>query len=156
MHPSFFSRINTQLFCFFQNWLLTGTDTSALLLGWAVPSLPSYGLTQAVGTLGAVIMPHNLYLHSALVLSRKVDTRRRANINEAIFYNNIDSAISLTLSFFISMSVVVTFAVYIIDDPLGEKHGAKNSLDLREASEALVELLGRRLDGRLQNGRLRP
>lgn len=66
------SLCHAQLFCFFQNWLLTGTDSSALLKGWAVPSLPSYGLTQAVGTLGAVIMPHNLYLHSGLVLSRKV------------------------------------------------------------------------------------
>merc|ERR1712224_864442 len=128
--------------CFWANMINAGPDLSLLFHGTLVPSIPEGGLNAGIAMFGAVIMPHNLYLHSALVLSRKVDTRRRASINEAIFYNNIDSAISLTLSFFISMSVVVTFAVYIIDDPLGEKHGAKNSLDLREASEALVVLLG--------------
>ena len=63
---------------------------------------------------GAVIMPHNLYLHSALVLTRKINNKRRKEVGEAIIYNNVESAISLMISFFIAMAVVVTFAVYII------------------------------------------
>jgi natural resistance-associated macrophage protein 2 len=115
---------------------------SQLFHGALVPTIPEGGLNAGIAMFGAVIMPHNLYLHSALVLTRKLETRRKTNVDEAIFYNNIDSAISLTISFFISMSVVVTFAVYIIDDPTGEQHGATSALGLREASEALVELLG--------------
>jgi Mn2+/Fe2+ NRAMP family transporter len=42
------------------------------MYGWVVPTMQPYAVTQAVGTIGAVIMPHNLYLHSGLVLSRKV------------------------------------------------------------------------------------
>ena len=43
------------------------------MYGWVVPTMPPWALTQAVGTIGAVIMPHNLYLHSGLVLSRDVN-----------------------------------------------------------------------------------
>ena len=58
----------TMSICFFVNWGASGTDAGQLLHGWLVPSLPSYAITQAVGTIGAVIMPHNLYLHSGLVM----------------------------------------------------------------------------------------
>ena len=61
---------------------------------------------------GAVIMPHNLYFHSALVLTRKIKMNSRNSKSEAIIYNNIESAISLLISFLIAMSVIVTFAVY--------------------------------------------
>ena len=63
--------ISTMSLCFFINWGASGTDATALISGWAVPTIQSYAVTQAVGTIGAVIMPHNLYLHSGLVLSRK-------------------------------------------------------------------------------------
>ena len=58
--------------CFFINWAKTDTDPAELAFGWVVPTMQPYAVTQAVGTIGAVIMPHNLYLHSGLVLSRKV------------------------------------------------------------------------------------
>ena len=62
-------------FCFFYNGYASGLPHAwdGLLQGWVVPSMPSYAFTQTIGTLGAVIMPHNLYLHSGLVLSRKVN-----------------------------------------------------------------------------------
>ncbi|CAE8643995.1 unnamed protein product, partial [Polarella glacialis] len=50
--------------CFFYNWTESHTSPEDLMRGWALPSLKSYAVTQAVGTIGAVIMPHNLYLHS--------------------------------------------------------------------------------------------
>lgn len=66
-----------------------------------------------IAMFGAVIMPHNLYLHSALVLTRKVDATRKSKVHEANIYNNIESAVSLFLSFMITLAVIVTFAVYI-------------------------------------------
>ena len=66
-------------------------------------------------------MPHCLYLHSALVLTRNVDTSRKRDVSEALHYNTIESTISLTISFLISMSVIVTFAEYITENPEAAK-----------------------------------
>jgi NRAMP (natural resistance-associated macrophage protein)-like metal ion transporter len=68
-----------------------------------------------LGLVGAVIMPHNLYLHSALVLTRKVNYRNRNEVNEGNYYNAIESAVSLGISFFINTCVIGTFAVYVIN-----------------------------------------
>lgn len=96
--------------CFFINWGYAGSDGEKLMFGWAVPTLNDYVLLQAVATLGAVIMPHNIYLHSALVLSRRVDRDSPAKVREAIKYNAIESALALLVSFFINAAIVVTFA----------------------------------------------
>merc|ERR1719356_623096 len=68
---------------FFVNWAKTEVDAMSLVKGWVVPILPAYAITQAVGTIGAVIMPHNLYLHSGLVLSRRIDRNSLKKVNDA-------------------------------------------------------------------------
>lgn len=67
-------------------------------------------LLQAVGVVGAVIMPHNLYLHSALVKSRDVDRKNKAKIKEANYYFFIEASIALLISFVINVFVVSIFA----------------------------------------------
>ncbi|XP_022646946.1 natural resistance-associated macrophage protein 2-like isoform X2 [Varroa destructor] len=67
-------------------------------------------LQQAVGIIGAVIMPHNLYLHSALVKSRKIDRRDKHSVSEANKYYFIESSIALLVSFIINIFVVSVFA----------------------------------------------
>lgn len=111
---------------FWINMVAAGPDVPALLFGTLVPTIPQGSLEAAIAIFGAVIMPHNLYLHSALVLSRKVDLRNRNHVKEATIYNSIESAISLTLSFFITLAVLATFAVYIEKNPSADK-----DLDLR-------------------------
>ncbi|XP_065167478.1 protein Malvolio-like isoform X3 [Atheta coriaria] len=74
----------------------TGCDSKALL--------------QAVGIVGAVIMPHNLYLHSALVKSRDIDRTKPAKVREANKYFFIEAAIALFVSFIINVFVVAVFA----------------------------------------------
>ena len=91
-----------------------------------MPTIPKGSLDAAIAMFGAVIMPHNLYLHSALVLTRKIDLRKKNQVKEATIYNNIESSISLAISFIIAMAVVATFAVYIERNPEAEK-----DLDLR-------------------------
>lgn len=77
------------------------------------PSLPRDGegssLFVAIGILGATVMPHNLYLHSALVQSRRIgaDTESRAR---ACRYNLIDSAIALNAAFFVNAAILVLSA----------------------------------------------
>ena len=99
-----------------------GPNYLQILLGLVWPRISSGEATieQAVGIVGAVIMPHNIYLHSALVRSRQVDRTKKGKIREANFYFFIESAIALFVSFIINMFVVVVFAqafhIYSADD----------------------------------------
>lgn len=70
----------------------------------------SAALLQAVGIVGAVIMPHNLYLHSALVKSRDVDRRKKEEVSEANKYFFIEAVVALFVSFLINVFVVSVFA----------------------------------------------
>ena len=63
----------------------------------------------AIGMLGATVMPHNLYLHSSIVQSRRYK-RTPAGKREAIFMANVDSALALTLALFVNAAIVVVAA----------------------------------------------
>ena len=94
-----------------------------------------------LGLIGAVIMPHNLYLHSSLVLTRKLNYKNRNSVKEANIYNAIESAISLGISIVINMAVIATFAVYIIS--LGPNAtDAEKNLDLEGGAKALEQSFG--------------
>ncbi|KAM6039132.1 LOW QUALITY PROTEIN: natural resistance-associated macrophage protein 2 [Chlamydotis macqueenii] len=83
------------------------------LQGLFVPYCQDCGtpqLEQAVGIVGAVIMPHNMYLHSALVKSRQVDRANKREVREANKYFFIESCIALFVSFIINVFVVTVFA----------------------------------------------
>ena len=124
---------------FWINMFGAGPDVGQILKGTFVPIIPpgNDAINSAIGMFGAVIMPHNLYLHSALVLTRKINMKSKNAINEANIYNNIESGISLLISFLVTLAVVATFAVYLDKYP-----DADTGMDLKDASIALVELLG--------------
>jgi manganese transport protein len=67
-------------------------------------------IVVAIGMIGATVMPHNLYLHSALVQTRKVE-RDDHSIRNAIRFNTIDSAVALTIAFFINAAILVLAAM---------------------------------------------
>ena len=115
----FASLIFTMLVCFFVNfaavgpdWLgdLASVDGGGILFGTAVPTVNDYALVQAVGILGAVIMPHNIYLHSALVTSRNVNRENPREVALANKYFTIEAAVALFVSFLINGAVVSVFA----------------------------------------------
>ena len=75
------------------------------------PSLSQVGMTTiAIGIIGATVMPHNLYLHSALVQSRKLERDDRS-IATAIKFNTIDSTVALVVAFFVNAAILVLAAV---------------------------------------------
>lgn len=79
----FFAFLVAVMTCsFFANFYMESPAAEDIALGF-VPRLPRYAISPAVGLTGAVIMPHNIYLHSALVLSRKIDRKSPAKIKEA-------------------------------------------------------------------------
>lgn len=94
----------------FVNLTTSQPDLGKMVYGTFVPTVPDKAFTAALGLVGAVIMPHNLYLHSSLVLSRQVDTKNIKAVKEATIYNQIESAFSLLVSFSISAAIIATFA----------------------------------------------
>jgi manganese transport protein len=67
-------------------------------------------LYVAIGIVGATVMPHNLYLHSALVQSRRIERDARS-IRQAISFNTIDSVVALTVAFFVNAAILVLAAL---------------------------------------------
>jgi manganese transport protein len=63
----------------------------------------------AIGIIGATVMPHNLYLHSALVQSRKLQ-KDEASIRSAIRFNTIDSTTALSVAFLVNAAILVLAA----------------------------------------------
>jgi manganese transport protein len=75
------------------------------------PGLARAGMLYvAIGIIGATVMPHNLYLHSALVQSRKLQ-KQEASIATAIRFNTIDSVSALTIAFFVNAAIMVLAAM---------------------------------------------
>ncbi|KAI3370219.1 hypothetical protein L3Q82_025005, partial [Scortum barcoo] len=94
-------------------YVLVKPDQGELLKGMFLPYCSNCGpvqLEQAVGIVGAVIMPHNIYLHSALVKSREIDRKNKKEVKEANKYFFIESSIALFISFLINVFVVAVFA----------------------------------------------
>mmetsp|Transcript_35198 Transcript_35198/g.53940 ORF Transcript_35198/g.53940 Transcript_35198/m.53940 type:complete len:174 (-) Transcript_35198:658-1179(-) len=107
----------TMAVSFLFNMFSANPDPVEMAKGLMIPSVPKGALTAALGLVGAVIMPHNLYLYSSLVLTRKVDMKNKNQVKEASIYNQIDNGLSLCLSFLISTAVIATFASYATIHP---------------------------------------
>lgn len=98
-----------------------------LLIGLVVPKLSSKTIKQAVGIVGCIIMPHNVFLHSALVQSRKIDTNKKARVQEAVYYYNIESILALIVSFFINICVTTVFAKGFYGSEQADSIGLENA-----------------------------
>jgi manganese transport protein len=94
-------------------FVLPQTQPSFLELGQNLvrPNFAQAGmLVVAIGMIGATVMPHNLYLHSALVQSRKLQ-KDEPSIRQAIRFNTIDSVVALTVAFFVNAAILVLAAM---------------------------------------------
>jgi len=101
-----------------------------------VPSIPNdAALYIAIGIIGATVMPHNLYLHSALVQTRKI-RRDEKGIRRALKLNFIDSTIALNLAFFVNAAILVLAAAVFF------KSGRTEVAEIKEAHQLLAPLLG--------------
>ena len=99
-----------------------------------IPSLPAGSLYIALGIIGATVMPHNLYLHSSLVQTRRV-SRIVDSKAEACRYNLLDSAIALNAAFFVNTAILVLAAAVF------HRHGIVVT-EIQQAHKMLDQLLG--------------
>uniref|UniRef100_A0A8R1E0T5 Protein Malvolio n=1 Tax=Caenorhabditis japonica TaxID=281687 RepID=A0A8R1E0T5_CAEJA len=105
--------ISTMAISFGYEFVVMKPPIGSIAVGTLVPWCEGCGkeeIIMAISIIGAVIMPHNFYLHSALVKSRKVDRTNSKRVAEANKYFAIESAIALFISFFINLFVLAVFA----------------------------------------------
>ncbi|KAJ8642119.1 hypothetical protein MRB53_018813 [Persea americana] len=133
----------TMAACFFVELSYAKPSSSEVLKGLFVPQLKESGATAlAISLLGAMVMPHNLFLHSALVLSRKIP-RSVHGIKEACRYYTIESALALMVAFLINISIIsVSGSVCSSSDLSPEDQLNCKDLDLNKASFLLTNVLG--------------
>jgi manganese transport protein len=135
--------------CYFvEIFVLPATKPSFAEMGTALvrPGLGAPGMVYvAIGIIGATVMPHNLYLHSALVQTRKFQ-KDEESVRRAIRFNSIDSVVSLSVAFLINAAIMVLAAITFFGKdhvtlPTGEvvKFGSDW---IQEAFLTLAPLLG--------------
>ncbi|KAF8021652.1 hypothetical protein BT93_G1947 [Corymbia citriodora subsp. variegata] len=129
--------------CFFGELGYAKPVASEVLDGLFVPQLKGNGATGlAISLLGAMVMPHNLFLHSALVLSRKIPRSVRG-IKEACRFYMIESAFALMVAFLINISVISVSGAVCNSASLNPQDQAScQDLDLNKASFLLRNVLG--------------
>ncbi|RYY16604.1 MAG: iron/manganese transporter [Chitinophagaceae bacterium] len=115
--------------------LLAKPDLSEVVTGF-VPKIPNEeALYIAIGIIGATVMPHNLYLHSALVQTRKINKTSRG-IKQALKWNFIDLTVALNLAFLVNAAILVLAATTFY------KNGQTDVAEIKEAHRLLKGFLG--------------
>ena len=100
------------------------------------PSLLSGdALYIAIGIIGATVMPHNLYLHSSLVQTRKIE-RTNKGIKEALKFNLIDTTVALNLAFFVNAAILILAAAAFY------KNGLHEVAEIQDAHKLLTNIFG--------------
>jgi manganese transport protein len=123
---------------FLAEMIIAKPDLIGAAKGLVPSALSPAALYIAVGMIGATVMPHNLYLHSALVQTRKIE-RTSAGIKKSLWYNFIDSAIALNAAFFVNAAILILAATAFYQT------GNQSIAKIEEAHALLAPLLGSKL-----------
>ena len=125
--------------CFGLEILFSRPDMAGILQGFFIPSsqiIRDPGMLYiAIGILGATVMPHNLYLHSAIVQTRKFE-RTPAGKREAIKFCTLDSTIALTIALFVNAAILIVSAATFY------RRGLNGIAEINDAYKLLSPLLG--------------
>ncbi len=106
-----------------------------VLSGFKPSFLSGNALYIAIGIIGATVMPHNLYLHSSLVQTRKIN-RSQKGIKESLKFNLIDTTIALNLAFFVNAAILILAATAFY------KNGLHQVAEIQDAYKLLENIFG--------------
>lgn len=106
-----------------------------VLSGFKPSILSGNALYIAIGIIGATVMPHNLYLHSSLVQTRKID-RTPKGISDSLKFNLIDTTIALNLAFFVNAAILILAATAFY------KNGLHEVAEIQDAYKLLEGIFG--------------
>ncbi|MEO7962204.1 MAG: Nramp family divalent metal transporter [Ginsengibacter sp.] len=138
-------------FCFLINIIMAQPQLSEVLRGF-IPSLPTAedlyaakgmkspiptetALYLAIGIIGATVMPHNLYLHSSLVQTRKIQ-KTKQGIKQALKWSFVDTAVALNIAFLINAAILILAAAVFF------KTGRTDVGEIKQAHQLLSPMLG--------------
>ncbi|MCX6314946.1 MAG: Nramp family divalent metal transporter [Sphingobacteriales bacterium] len=116
--------------------ILAKPELGDVAKGFIPHTMDKEALYIAIGIIGATVMPHNLYLHSALVQTRKID-RTDFGIKRALRFNRIDTTIALNLAFLVNAAILIVAASVFFTS------GNSQVAEIREAHKLLPSFLGK-------------
>lgn len=114
---------------------LVDVDWTAAAVGWVKPTFPDHSLLIIMSVLGAVVMPHNLFLHSEVIQSRKWNLEEDAVIKKQLKYEFFDTLLSMVIGWAINSAMIILAASAFF----------KNNIvvdELEQAQQMLTPLVG--------------
>ena len=120
---------------FLAELVMVPLDWGAAAKGWVTPSLPQGSLLVVMSVLGAVVMPHNLFLHSEVIQSRQWHLEDEAVIKKQLNFEFLDTLFSMSIGWAINSAMILVAAAVFFTH-----HVQVN--DLAQATDMLRPLLG--------------
>ena len=118
----------------YELWLVP-TDWHAAAAGWVTPAIPPGSLPIIMSVLGAVVMPHNLFLHSEIIQSRQWNREDEAVINYQLKFEFLDTLISMGVGWAINSAMILMAAATFYCNHI-------TVTELSQAEQMLRPLLG--------------
>lgn len=114
---------------------LVEVDWNQAFTGWVTPSFPDGSMLVIMSVLGAVVMPHNLFLHSEIIQSRKWNLENEKVIKKQLRYEFMDTLLSMLVGWAINSAMILLAATtfFRTKTPVSE---------LEQANHLLTPLLG--------------
>lgn len=110
-------------------------DWAAAGLGWVDPVIPHESTIVILSILGAVIMPHNLFLHSEIIQSRQFNLKEEKELERQLRYEFLDTLLSMGIGWLINSAMIILAAAVFF------MHGVEVS-ELEQAEALLSPLIG--------------
>lgn len=125
---------------FLYELFLVDIDWSLAARSWVVPDIPQGSMLIIMSVLGAVVMPHNLFLHSEVVQSREYNKQDDASIRKLLKYEFYDTLFSMGVGWAINSAMILLAAAtfFVHRTPVEELQQAKSLLDPLLGSQAGV------------------
>lgn len=116
---------------FLYELFLIDVDWPLAARSWVVPSIPEGSMLIIMSVLGAVVMPHNLFLHSEVVQSREYNREDEASIRKLLKYEFYDTLLSMGVGWAINSAMILLAAAtfFVNRTPVEELQQAKSLLD---------------------------
>lgn len=120
---------------FLYELFLVDIDWPLAARSWVTPSIPEGSLLVIMSVLGAVVMPHNLFLHSEVVQSREYNKKDDASIRKLLKYEFYDTLFSMGVGWAINSAMILLAAATFFANHIGVE-------ELQQAKSLLEPLLG--------------
>lgn len=120
---------------FLYELFLVDIDWPLAARSWVIPSIPEGSLLVIMSVLGAVVMPHNLFLHSEVVQSREYNKKDDASIRKLLKYEFYDTLFSMGVGWAINSAMILLAAATFFANHIGVE-------ELQQAKSLLEPLLG--------------